>query len=112
MCADGAAMSASPTPGLPAPIEEPAIVPEVLPPGAVPEPTRTAARRAMRRKAEQYADEAIEVLAQALKSKDERVRVNAANDILDRAHGKPTPEIDAGDGSMQIVILRFGDQVQ
>lgn len=66
-------------------------------------------RRAMRRKAEAFVDKALEVLAAALDSKDERIRVNAANDILDRAHGKPTPEIDTGDGGLSVVILRFGE---
>jgi len=105
-------MSASPPPGLPAPIEEPAITPEVLPPGAAQDPTRTLLKRAMRRKAEAFADEAMERLAKAMRNDDDRIGAPAAEKILDRAFGKATPEIDAGDGGgMQIVILRFGDQV-
>lgn len=117
-CADGANACASPSPGLPALVEDaeftetaaPTIVPEAAPLIAEPvEPTKTMQRRAMRRKAEAFVDKALEVLAAALDSKDERVRVNAANDILDRAHGKPTPEIDTGDGGLSVVILRFGE---
>lgn len=125
-CADGANACASPSPGLPALVEDaefteiraaaPAIERPHLENGAAAplvaelvEPTRTMQRRAMRRKAEAFVDKALEVLAAALDSKDERVRVNAANDILDRAHGKPTPEIDTGDGGLSVVILRFGE---
>lgn len=80
---------------------------EILPPE--PEPTRTALKRAMRQSAQKHADAALEVLAQALKSPDERVRVNAANDILDRAYGKPTPELDADSGGLLVTLLKFGE---
>lgn len=39
--------------------------------------------------ARQHTDKAIEVLAKALDSKDERVRVTAAEKLLDRGYGKP-----------------------
>lgn len=78
---------------------------EVLPPEV--EPTRTALKRAMRTKAQEHAEAALAILAKALESPDERIRVNAANDILDRAYGKPTPELDADGGGLLVSILRF-----
>lgn len=39
--------------------------------------------------ARQHTDRAIEVLAEALESEDERVRVTAAEKLLDRGYGKP-----------------------
>lgn len=39
--------------------------------------------------ARQHTDKAIEVLANALDSHDERVRVTAAEKLLDRGYGKP-----------------------
>ncbi len=39
--------------------------------------------------ARQHTDKAVEVLANALDSKDERVRVVAAEKLLDRGYGKP-----------------------
>ena len=40
-------------------------------------------------KAREHTDRAIEVLAEALESQDERVRVTAAEKLLDRGYGKP-----------------------
>jgi hypothetical protein len=40
-------------------------------------------------KAREHTDKAVEVLAAALDSKDERVRVTAAEKLLDRGYGKP-----------------------
>ena len=84
------------------------LTPEVLPPA---DPTRTTLKRAMRRKAEQYADEALERLAAAMRNPDDRVGAPAAEKILDRAYGRPTPEIDADGAGLSVVILKFGDTV-
>lgn len=105
--ADGATQSAPPAPALPAPLTGEVLPPEPAADDA--EPTRTALRRAMRRKAQEYAERALEVLSAAMESKDERISVTAANAILDRAHGKPTPDIEVGEGGLQVVILKFGD---
>lgn len=40
-------------------------------------------------KAREHTDKAVQVLADALDSKDERVRVTAAEKLLDRGYGKP-----------------------
>ncbi len=40
-------------------------------------------------KAREHTDKAVEVLAKALDSPDERVRVTAAEKLLDRGYGKP-----------------------
>ncbi len=40
-------------------------------------------------KAREHTDKAVQVLAEALDSKDERVRVTAAEKLLDRGYGKP-----------------------
>lgn len=83
---------------------------EILPPEPAGDPTRTALKRAMRAKAQEYADEALERLAKAMRNPDDRIAVPAANAIMDRAHGKPTGEIEVGEGGLQVVILRFGDE--
>lgn len=108
-------MSASPAPGLPALVTDAeftetaaAVAPEVLPPVQA-EPTRTTLKRAMRRQAEEFAEEAVKRLVKAMRNDDDRIGAPAAEKILDRAYGKPTPEIDAGDGGLSVVILRFGD---
>jgi hypothetical protein len=43
----------------------------------------------LRMAAKEYAPEALEVIARAMKSKDERVRLLAAQIMLDRGFGKP-----------------------
>lgn len=104
--ADSVPRNAPPAPALPAPI------PEVLPP-APPgdaEPTNTALKRAIRRKAAQYADEAVERLAAAMRNADDRIGAPAAEKLLDRVIGRPTPEIEVGEGGLQVVIIKFGDQ--
>jgi hypothetical protein len=70
------------------------------------EPTRTALKRAMRARAAEYADEAIKVLAANLKNADQKVAMDAANKLLEWGIGKPTQEIEAGDG-LQIAIVKF-----
>ena len=40
------------------------------------------------------AEDAIEVLREALSSDDERVRIMAAGHVLDRGYGKPTQAVD------------------
>lgn len=74
------------------------------------EPTRTALKRAMRARAQEYAKDAIEVLAKNLKSADPRIATAAANDLLAWGFGKPAQEIEAGEGAQLITILKFGDQ--
>ena len=93
-----------------APPSVPVVVGEILPPVST-EPTRTALKRAMRARAQEHAEKAIAVLVAALESPDEKVRLDAANKLLDRGFGKPEKEIEAGDGAQMIVIRRFGEQV-
>jgi len=45
--------------------------------------------------ARSYAPEALEVIAKAMRSEDERVRLMAANIMLDRGYGKPKEYDDA-----------------
>lgn len=71
--------------------------------------TRRAKKSAMRAKAQEYAEGAITVLKMALESPDERVRLAAANDLLAWGFGKPATEIEAGEGAVQINIIKFGD---
>lgn len=40
-------------------------------------------------KAREHTDKAVEVLAEALDDEDRRVRIAAANSLLDRGYGKP-----------------------
>src|SRR4051812_16618811 len=85
------------TPAAPPATTLPVLHGEVIPPAAsasTADPTRTALKRAMRAAAQQHAEKALEVLARAMESPDLRVAASAANDILDRAYGKPTPELD------------------
>jgi hypothetical protein len=100
------AAGGNPVATLPAPLTG-----EILPPEKDAEPTRTALKRAMRQSAQKYAEAALTVLAEALKSPDQRIRVGAANDILDRAYGKPTPELDADSGGLLVTIMKFGEGV-
>jgi hypothetical protein len=99
-------MDASPVRQLPAPLNG-----EILPPAPLGDvdPTRTAMKRAMRRAAQEFAEEALQRLAQAMRNLDDRIAVPAANAILDRAHGKPTSEIEVEAGGLSVVILKFGD---
>lgn len=101
--ADSDPRDTSPVPTLPAPVSG-----EVLPPER--DVTNTALKRAMRRKAGEYAERAVEVLATAMESPDPRIAVPAAREILDRSIGKPTPEIEIGEGGLSVTIIRFGDQ--
>jgi hypothetical protein len=70
------------------------------------EPTRTALKRAMRARAQEYASRAIEVLAANLESTDQKVAMDAANRLLEWGFGKPAQEIEAGEG-LQIAIVKF-----
>lgn len=91
-----------------------ALTGEVLaPPKAADDPTRTALKRAMRRKAEELAEEAMDRLATGMRNPDDRIGVPAAREVLDRAIGKPGAELDLGDkaGGMTVVILKFGDSL-
>lgn len=83
---------------------------DVLAPIKAVDVTRTAEKRAMRAQAQVHAKDAMTVLHAALSSADERLRVQAANDILAWGFGKPAQEIEAGAGAQTITILRFGDE--
>jgi len=50
--------------------------------------------RELERTAESYVDDAVKVLASALKDKDAKVRIKAANSLLDRARGKPKQAVE------------------
>ena len=97
---------------LPAPI---ALKGEVLPPlpkGDDPDFTRTALKRAMRKRAQDFSEKAILRLSEALDSNDPKTRLQAANDLLAWGFGKPATEIEAGEGGIAITILRLADQPQ
>lgn len=81
---------------------------EILPPVSDEQVTRTAFKRAMRKKAAEHAERAIEVLAKNLESEDEKIRGQAANDIL-KWTGVDKIEGEIGGDGQQVVILRFGD---
>lgn len=49
---------------------------------------------AVQRKAEDFVDEAVSVLAAALKDGDTKTRIMAANAILDRGLGKPKQSVE------------------
>lgn len=55
---------------------------------------RSKKRRDIETKAAESAEEAINILAKLLKSKDERVALSAAQALLDRGVGKPTEKVD------------------
>lgn len=97
---------------LPAPV---ALKGEVLPPlpkGDDPDFTRTALKRAMRKRAQEYSEKAIAALAAALEGGDLKTKLQAANDLLAWGFGKPATEIEAGEGGIAITILRLADQPQ
>ena len=50
--------------------------------------------RDLERTAESYVSEAVKVLADALKDDDAKVRIAAANALLDRARGKPKQAVE------------------
>ncbi len=50
--------------------------------------------RDLERTAESYVDDAVKVLAEALKDKDAKTRIMAANSLLDRARGKPKQAVE------------------
>lgn len=50
--------------------------------------------RDLEKTAEFYVDEAVKVLAEALKDDDAKVRIAAANALLDRARGKPKQAVE------------------
>lgn len=81
---------------------------EILPPVSDEQVTRTAFKRAMRKKAAEHAERAIAVLALNLESEDEKIRGQAANDIL-KWTGVDKIEGEIGGEGQQVVILRFGD---
>lgn len=56
--------------------------------------------------ASKYAGEAVEALVAMMRSSSsDPVRVAAARELLDRAHGKPRPEAGAGEGqSLQEMV--------
>lgn len=87
--------------------------PEVLPPAHA-DVTSTALKRAMRRRAQEYADEALDTLVEIMRDRKNALpvtRASAAEKILDRAHGKVTTDIEIGEGvgGLQIAIIKFGD---
>lgn len=85
---------------------------EILPPKKDEdyEVTRTAKKRAMRRKAQEYAEKAVEVLAENLKHPDPEIRAKAANDML-KWGGFAAPDLDGvNPEGLQIAIIRFGEQ--
>jgi hypothetical protein len=105
---------------LPAPYMQPAQAVTVAPPlrGEIlpPDPseqleiTRTALKRAMRKRAAEYAERAIDVLSKNLDSEDAEIAQKAANDLLKWGFGNPQNEIEAGkSGALSIAILRFAD---
>lgn len=105
--------TAAPTPNLPVPFV-PVVEGELTTPsGDAAELTRTALKRAMRAKAQAHADKAIAVLVQIVDSKKTSLweKRTAANDLLAWGFGKPTTEIEAGEGGQVIIIKRFGDPV-
>jgi hypothetical protein len=78
---------------------------EILPPVRDEDVTRTAMKRAMRRKAAEHAERALEVLANNLESADPEIAAKAANDILKHA-GLTEPE--KGDpGGLIVQILKM-----
>lgn len=82
---------------------------EILPPIREDQVTRTAFKRAMRKKAAEFAERAIEVLAENLHSDDEEVRAKAANDIL-KWTGVDKIEGEIGGEGQTVVVLRFGEE--
>lgn len=106
------------TSALPAPISTPSSVPlkgEILPPLKAADDadfTRTALKRAMRKRAQEYSELAIAALAEALENGDPKTKLQAANDLLAWGFGKPATEIEAGEGGIAITILRLADQPQ
>lgn len=68
--------------------------------------THTALKRAMRKRAGEHAEAAIAVLVENLTNKDPKVAMDAANKLLEWGLGKPTQEIEAGEG-LQIAIVKF-----
>lgn len=110
--------SPGPEPLSPAPtLLAPAVTPlqgEVLSPDAgAPEPTRTALKRAMRARASEYAEEAIDVLVANMRDKNLAAdkRESAANKILEWGFGKPTADLDLKAGDQMVIIRKFvGDE--
>lgn len=104
--------------GIASPTTLPAILPplrgEVLPPiktiGDDLEITRTALKRAMRKRAADFSEKAIEVLSENLKHADPEIRQKAANDLLKWGFGNPQTDIEVGKEGLSIAILRFGQE--
>lgn len=103
---------AAPLATLPAPITLKGEVLPPLPKGDDPDFTRTALKRAMRKRAQEFSEKAIQRLSEALDSSDPKTRLQAANDLLAWGFGKPATEIEAGEGGIAITILRLADQPQ
>jgi hypothetical protein len=87
-----------------------------LPPGeghapGAPEPTRTALKRALRARAQEYAIEAIGVLVANMRDDElaPEKRENAANRLLEWGFGKPAADLESGEAHQLIVIRRFGE---
>jgi hypothetical protein len=49
----------------------------------------------LKQAARKYAPEALEVIARCMRDKDARVRLMAANIMLERGYGKPQQQVDA-----------------
>lgn len=99
---DGAAALTLPAPTL--------LKGEVLPPIKDDEVTRTALKRAMRKRAQELAVKAIDRLEKNLSSEDPEIAGKAANDILKWGFGNPATEIEAGGEGLVITLARFADQ--
>jgi hypothetical protein len=65
----------------------------------------------LRRKAQAMSGLALETLASIMRSEgQDSVRLAAAREVLDRAHGRPKlGPADAVDGGMSVIIKRFSD---
>jgi hypothetical protein len=100
----GGVVSGSPISSLPAPLRG-----EILPPIKDEEVTRTAFRRAMRKKAQEHAEKAVGVLARNLDSGDPEIASKAANDIL-KWSGLDKLDLEGGGEALAIAIMRFSDQ--
>ncbi len=57
--------------------------------------SRNKATRAIKEIAGDYSDEAVDTLVKHMRGEDARVSFAAAQELLNRAHGKPTTHIEA-----------------
>ena len=77
-------------------------------------PARTQSRTPearLRRKAQALSGLALETLAKIMRSEgQDSVRLAAAREVLDRAHGRPKlGEPEAAPGGMTVIVKRFSD---